>query len=269
MNKYTCGGEKNTLNSTKSDLIIENSEFSMANRIKFSKASCDSLFGFDVIHAESCEAEYHTLIVGNIWQRNTDIRAKLSDALASTVSHYMKKHMIKKNARILFVGIGNPSVTSDSLGPAVCKHIAVSAGLSEKLPQVHAFPVGIPSKTGFESAALIRSLASLCSADIIVCADSLMAVTKERLQTVIQISDMGITPGSALSRTAEEVSAETAGVPVISIGVPMAIRDDALIGDTTDNPLIVTRAESDVICDCYATVIATGLNKAFFGNMRD
>ncbi len=256
------------MNNIKSELIIENTELSMANRITSPKASCDPIFGFDTIHAEAYGAEYHTLISGSVWKSSIDTRMKLSNALAEIVAHYLKKHMIKKNARILVAGLGNPSVTSDSLGPAVCKHITVSAGLSEDLPQVHAFPIGIPAKTGFESAALIRALSELCSADIIVCADSLMAVTKERLQTVIQISDIGITPGSAISRRAEEVSAETAGVPVISIGVPMAIREDALSGDSVDNPLIVTRAESDVICDCYATVIATGLNKAFFGNMR-
>jgi hypothetical protein len=54
------------------------------------------------------------------------------------------------------------------------------------------------------------------------------------------------------------------GVPVISIGVPMAIFEDVIREGKLPSPALLTRAECDVIRDTYSTVIAHGLRDAFF-----
>ncbi len=250
-----------------SELFIENSGVSIAQRIRFPEAAPEALYGIELLHAESGELEYHTLVTGELWLAPSEKRLAVRDAVSHIVSYYLRKHGFSECGVVLFAGLGNPKTAADSLGPNISGRITVTRGLSDKLPQVHSFPVGIPRKTGFDSAELIRSLAKLAQADIIVCADSLTAVSRERLQSVIQISDVGISPGSAFSHTAEMIDRASMGVPVISLGVPMAIREDALGGIPQKNPLLVTRAESDVVSDCYATVIASGLNTAFLGNI--
>ncbi len=254
------------MNTYRSELIFENGGTCMAGRIRFPEAEEKTICGFPVMHAKSEEAEYHTILSGSLWLSTPNEKFKIKGLISSLIIHYMKKYGIQKNANILFVGLGNPSVTTDSLGPEIGSRIVVTAGLPESLPQIYSISAGIPARTGFNTAELICSLTKLSSAEIIVCADSLTAVSRERLQTAIQITDVGISPGSAFTHTSEIISRETVGQPVISIGVPMAIREDSLLGIPTENPLLVTRAESDVICSCYASVIAAGLNNAFLGN---
>lgn len=75
-----------------------------------------------------------------------------------------------------------------------------------------------------------------------------------------------MTPGSALPHTASPITRETMPCPVISLGVPMVIRADLLSDDFADEPMFVTRAETDAIADCYAGVLAGSINLALSGN---
>ena len=111
----------------------------------------------------------------------------------------------------------------------------------------------------------VRALADLLCPDLIITADALAARSRERLHTVIQITDTGITPGSALSHTNEEISRRTMPCPVLSIGIPTVISTAALTGEDETEPMFVTRADSDRITDRCASVLAGAVNAAVFG----
>ena len=113
---------------------------------------------------------------------------------------------------------------------------------------------------------MIALLADHTDADLILTVDSVAAQTQERLQTVLQITDAGMTPGSAMSHTSGGITRETMRRPVVSVGVPMVIRADLLNDEFSAEPMFVTRAETDIIGDCYASVIAGAVNLALSGN---
>ena len=117
-----------------------------------------------------------------------------------------------------------------------------------------------------DTAEQIALLAGHTDADLILTVDSVAARTHERLQTVLQITDAGMTPGSAVNHTAGGITRETMHRPVVSVGVPMVIRADLLNEEFSAEPMFVTRAEADVIGDCYAAVIAGAVNLALSGN---
>ena len=197
-----------------------------------------------------------------------EMKKRASDAVFRIVSMYMKKLGICPGQRIIFCGLGNEMLTADSLGPAVFRKIHVT-GESDILPEIFAVRTGVPASTGIDSADMIRSCAETVRADLIVTADSLCAKSRERLCGVIQISDMGITPGSAFSRTSGSIRSSTMPCPVLSVGVPTVIRDDVLLSGnpSSERPLLVSTADCDRVIEDFSSVIAAGLNRAFLGNI--
>ena len=53
--------------------------------------------------------------------------------------------------------------------------------------------------------------------------DALCSRRMERINTTIQISDTGITPGEGVGNKRKALRADTLGVPVIAIGVPTVV----------------------------------------------
>ncbi len=251
----------------KNGLFIEKTELDAAGRTYFPDAKLIKIRDFDVLHSEHGGMEYHTVVSGEIWECDLKRKMALGNLCGEIISYYLKKHGLGASSRILFVGLGNPDIVPDSLGYAISKQVTPTSDI-DGISTVYSFPVLVSEMTGFETSSLVRSLKELSRADAIICADSLTARTRERLQSVIQISDIGMRPGSAAHKSAGEISYDSMGVPVISIGVPMAIYEDKL-SDYSATCELLTRAECDVICGAYATVIAHGLRSAFFGKYTD
>ncbi len=253
-----------------SDLIIENFGVEASQPVHLTHpAECERL-GFRVYHSARENSRYHTIVTGRLWEAPADDRRRCIRLCAVLLSEYMRHAGICRDCKILFAGIGNPDVASDSIGPKSCDRILVTRGSRDMrslgFPEVSAVKPGVPSRTGIDTAEQIKLLAAHMDADLIITADSVAARAQERLQTVIQISDCGMTPGSALSHTSGEISKETMPCPVISFGIPMVIRADVLSGDFASEPMFVTRAETDAISDCYADIIAGAINLAITGN---
>lgn len=237
-----------------SDLAVEN--FGFALPAHSSVVTEKTQNGFTILHAQHEAGEYHTVVSGKIWQESSDVRRKLLNAVADIL-----REKIGKSSRVLFCGIGNPAVPSDSLGAKIAGKLIVTG--EAHTPSVFAIRPSIPAHTGIDTADFLRCIAEMLSPDVIIAADALAARSRERLQTVIQIAD-ALTPGSALAHTSGEISGRTMPCPVISIGVPTVISTAAL-SESDDEPLLMTRAESDIITDCYASVIGGAINSALFG----
>lgn len=254
----------------KSDLILENFGAEASRPLHTDTSRRFERMGFSVHTAVLDAARYHTIVTGKLWQSPADDRRRCIRLCAAVLSEYLRASGVCRNARILFAGIGNASLASDAVGPKTCDRILATRGDSALtglgFPEIAAVRPGVPSRTGIDTSEQIALLAEHIGADAILTVDSVAAKSRERLQTVIQITDAGMTPGSALNRSRTPVTRETMHRPVISIGVPMVIRADILDESFAGEPMFVTRAEADTAADCYAGVIAGAVNLAFSGN---
>lgn len=155
--------------------------------------------------------------------------------------------------RILAAGIGNPLVTPDSLGPRCISRLIPSP---DSTPSLFTTAPDIPARTGMDTARLVRGTAKTARADCIITVDALAGQSEENLASVIQITDMGNTPGSGTDTAVSgKISTGTMGIPVISVGVPTVI---------ARNGLLVTNADCDSTAEIFSRVIAYGILNALF-----
>lgn len=88
--------------------------------------------------------------------------------------------------------------------------------------------------TGIETSDIIFGVAEKSKPDFIIAIDALASRSIERVNSTIQISDTGIHPGSGVGNKRKELSKETLGIPVISIGVPTVVDAVTITSDTID-----------------------------------
>ncbi len=266
-----------------SDLFIEHFGAEAADPLRFPEAAPGFLEGFDVSRAEGEEGSYRSLFCGQLWREDVSVRLRFVRALSSLLSAYRRKLGIPREGPFLVCGIGNENASADSLGPrAASLVLATDSDMRKKgVPGVCAFRTGVPRSTGMDTARLIRAAAEASESRLIVTLDALCARSGPRLGTVVQITDCGLTPGSALGHSSGEISRRTMPCPVLSIGVPTVIRASALTAAdhegadpvkdslSSPSPLFVARADTDVMVSCYASLLAASVNAAFSGNSAD
>lgn len=122
-----------------------------------------------------------------------------------------------KEGKILVVGIGNPYMTTDCLGPTVIKMLT-----QNRKENLLLFTPYLEGLTGISSFCIIKNLIKETSPSLIIAVDALTARNPSRICTSYQFSDAGITPGSALGKS-QALSKSTLKVPVIAIGVPTVV----------------------------------------------
>ncbi len=186
--------------------------------------------------------------------------------------------------RILVAGLGNERFSADALGPIAVRHTLVTHHLKEmdmdfmkEFADIAAITPGILSKTGMESADMIKSAIETVHPDGIIAIDALAAREADRLARTIQLCDTGISPGSGLGNHRKALNAETLGIPVLAIGVPTVVDTatlvyDALNGDIREatleklRGLFVSPKEIDDIAENLGRVIGYAVNRAFHGS---
>lgn len=145
---------------------------------------------------------------------------------------------IDEKATCLVVGLGNPKIISDALGSKslsdiiVTRHMYLLGDVDKKYRNVCILEPNVMGITGIDSFEIIKNIIDEIKPDFVVAIDSLCAANIERLNKTIQITSTGITPGSGIGNTKEELSKETLGVPVIAIGVPTVVDSTVIVSDT-------------------------------------
>ena len=139
----------------------------------------------------------------------------------------------KKAEHMLVVGLGNREVTADAVGPLTIDNLLVtrhyfqeeSLGkeVGKKYRKVSAFVPGVMAQTGMETVELICGVANEIKPDVILAVDALAARSPKRLNTTIQLTDTGISPGAGVGNNRKELNENTLGCPVIAIGVPTVL----------------------------------------------
>ncbi|HLU23232.1 GPR endopeptidase [Lederbergia graminis] len=188
------------------------------------------------------QGNYLTIEVQGIRNQDTVLQQKVQEVFASEFSGFMEMINIPKNASCLIVGLGNWNVTPDSLGPLVCENLIITRHLFQLEPEyvedgyraVSSLTPGVMGLTGIETSDIIFGVSEKSKPDFIIAIDALASRSIERVNATIQISDTGIHPGSGVGNKRKEISKDTLGVPVISIGVPTVVDAVTITSDTID-----------------------------------
>ena len=176
----------------------------------------------------------------NIIFKNLETKSyknNLVNIIIQELKKYYKKYSIKKNNSCLVVGLGNENVSSDSLGAESIKYIIPTLFFKNinDYRSVFIYKPGVIKDTGIMPFEGIKALKKELKPDFIIVIDSLICSNLKYLNNVIQITDIGIIPGSGLANYQEEISNKTLGIPVIVIGVATAIEVGALINNALKN----------------------------------
>ncbi len=151
------------------------------------------------------EGTYLTLEADELQTPDEDCHSRVVDELAMQLNELMKRAgwEKKENPSLLVVGLGNQSVTPDSLGPRTVGNLRVTGHLladrtekKQPYPCLCAIAPGVMAQTGMETAQILHGIIGETSPDLVIAIDALAARSVRRLCTTIQLTDTGIHPGS-------------------------------------------------------------------------
>ena len=180
--------------------------------------------------------------------------------------------------RILVVGLGNENLTPDAIGPRTALKISPTLHLSRgdrgmfnafECSEIAVIAPGVKSASGIDASDVIDGVCMKIHPDAVIAIDALASRSQERLGTTVQISSVGIIPGSGLGLNTKAINKETLGIPVISIGVPTVINSvflkdkDSEESEKEMKGMFVSPREIDGIVKNASELIAGGINQAF------
>ncbi len=170
---------------------------------------------------------------------------------------------------VLVVGLGNSSVTPDSLGPRVASHIFATRHIPENAPElstdglgeVSVIAPGVMGQTGIEAGELVADVCRTVKPSAVIAVDALACSELNHLGKTVQLTDTGISPGSGVLNARKELSKSTLGIKCVAVGVP-TIADLSDMGDFGGEPMMVTPRTVDRLTACSAQLIAAAINLA-------
>ncbi len=224
-----------------------------------------------------------------------DTREDLTDALSTLISSFTERltgKEISPGTKVLVAGLGNRFISADSIGPRTADKISVTAHVKTSdhkelfdligCSSICAVHPGVMGQTGIEAAAMIKGAAEHFCPDVIIAVDALAARATKRLCATVQLCDTGIEPGSGIGNRRGAVNSDTIGFPVIALGVPTVVDCATLVYDSLksagidesdqllserlskEQSFFVSLRDSDVVSEEISTILANGINRAFF-----
>ncbi|MGG4552679.1 GPR endopeptidase [Paenibacillus humicus] len=195
---------------------------------------------------------YVTLEVPGLRSHDSELQERVSAAFAKEFIAFLSKIGIGPGATILIVGLGNWNVTPDALGPLVVENVIVTRHYFELTPdqvapgyrEVSAIAPGVLGITGIESSEVVQGIVDRTKPDVIIAIDALASRSLERVNTTIQIADIGIHPGSGIGNKRKGLTKEILGVPCIAIGVPTVCYASTIVNNALDMMMSHFNAEN-------------------------
>lgn len=235
---------------------------------------------------------YITIICGQIWCFTEERLDSLSYLIGAEIRKMLvsiTKKKINRSFSVLVVGLGNAEITPDAIGPltvsklTVTRHInSISNDMFNKLGQctVSAIAPGVLAQTGIETLEIIRGAVNSISPDAVIAVDALAARSCDRLGSTVQISNVGITPGSGIGNLRKAINQKNLGIPVIALGVPTVVDSSTLVYDAlqkagiespprlreildNERGFFVSPKEGDVISKSVSLLLSHSLDSAF------
>ncbi len=261
--------------SPRSGLILEN--FGFAAPVHGLSTTESTHHGLPVHASLTPDGSYHSIISGTVWQEDTAARVRCLRVLSDILTEYVGRAGIcLRNCRVLICGLGNGEVTPDALGYGVCRRIPVIPGGLRAEREIYVFCPGVPARTGIASDILVHAVAERMHPDLLITVDALCARSLQRLASVIQVTDVGVIPGSGgTAPESGEISSRTMPCPVITVGVPTVISSDVMFRDALggenfapDGPAVtVSHSSVDRIVEGYSEIIAGAINRTLFSQI--
>ena len=195
--------------------------------------------------------------------------------LEKTVISALERLLKGKRENILIAGLGNTEITPDAVGPLTARGILATRHISGQfaediglkgLKSVSVITPGVLGQTGIETAELIKGAISAVRPDVLIVIDALTAGSAERLFRTIQLCNTGISPGSGVKNSRQEISEKNLDIPVIAVGVPTVTDADTLALELTgkepekESNMFVTPKDVDLLVDRISEILALALN---------
>lgn len=188
------------------------------------------------------KGHYVTFEVPGLRNGDTELQDNVTQSFATEFANFLKKIGIKPAAKVLIVGLGNWNVTPDALGPLVVENVMVTRHFFELAPdqvsdayrEVSAVAPGVLGVTGIESSEIVQGIVERTKPDLIIAIDALASRSLERVNTTIQVADIGIHPGSGIGNKRRGLTYEVLGVPCIAIGVPTVCYASTIVNNAFD-----------------------------------
>lgn len=149
--------------------------------------------------------------------------------------------------KVLVAGLGNREITPDALGPQVIDNLLITRHLRQefgkeflekhKFGDISAIAPGVMAQTGMEVKEILSGIIQETKPDLLIVIDALAARSVNRLNTTIQITDTGISPGSGVGNNRNALNKESLGVDVIALGVPTVVDADTIVEDKVERIL--------------------------------
>ncbi len=185
------------------------------------------------------QGTYITIESEGLSAPDEDYHREVSEELSG---HLRQLIGLEKEKSVLIVGLGNPGITADSLGPEVIgnlhitRHLIREYGLKSTEKQIlHAISgivPGVMGQTGMETSEIVEGVVKITRPDVVIAVDALAARNTRRLNRTIQITDTGITPGSGVGNHRNGLTEENLNVKVIGIGVPTVVDAATIVHDS-------------------------------------
>jgi len=198
-----------------------------------------------------------TLEVPNLNKSNEDLKDEISIALSKVLLSLTEG---LKRDKVLIIGLGNWNISSDALGPKVVDRVLVTRHFfinykketDESMANVAAMSPGVMGVTGIETFDIVKGIVDKIKPDLVIAVDALASRKMERVSTTIQLTDVGITPGSGVGNRRQGLNMESLGVPVISIGIPTVVNAATMVNDTMELIIESLKKEAEVGKEFYA-----------------
>lgn len=162
-----------------------------------------------------------------------------------------------KREEVLVVGLGNREVTPDALGPQVVDNLFITRHLIKeygkdfkernRLGDVSAISPGVMAQTGMETVEIIKGIVNETKPKLLIVIDALASRSVKRLNTTVQLTDTGISPGSGIGNNRKALNEESLGTKVIALGVPTVVDAATIVADTLSKYMEKTGFEQDEI----------------------
>lgn len=188
------------------------------------------------------QGHYVTIEVPALRNQDTGLQERVAATFVTEFTGFLNKIGITEEKKVLIVGLGNWNVTPDALGPLVVENALVTRHFFQLAPdqvapgyrEVSAIAPGVLGTTGIESSEIVQSIVQRTKPDVIIAIDALASKSLDRLNTTIQIADIGIHPGSGIGNKRRGLTKEILGVPCIAIGVPTVCYASTIVNNTFD-----------------------------------
>lgn len=236
--------------------------------------------------------KYITLFFGKLRTMEDDTldvtRSVISRKIRDLAEEMLGRRLTHRDG-VLVVGLGNREITSDAIGPKTADKLTVTRHIKYAdedvwneldMCEVSALSPGVLGQTGIETVELVRGAAKNVAPSLLIVVDALAARSCERLASTVQLSDVGIEPGSGIGNRRKAIDRDTVGVPVMSIGVPTVVDSSTLVYDALSKAGIkdidrnlrevlengrgffVSPKDSDLICHEVSSLLSEAIDLA-------